>query len=221
MTSPTQPLDCREKQEALDRVLQSQVFARADLLRKFLSYVCSIEMAGRGDEITEYSIGVDALGRPNNFSPTEDSTVRGRARDMRIKLDQFYESEGSDAIIRISFHKGSYVPTYVKSNTGGQRAEALRLKFPKPVPARTRTWALPVICALIGAALAGAAFFTFVPARRTDPVVREFWGPLLRPDGNVLVVLGTPLSVTFRHLDLPPEVARSKPAPPEVEEWLK
>src|SRR5690349_21081896 len=74
-----QSLTSEQKRTALEAVLHSQTFARADQLRCLLKYVCEIEMAGRGHELTEYQIGIEALGRPANYSPGDDSAVRTRA----------------------------------------------------------------------------------------------------------------------------------------------
>ncbi len=105
-----------QKQAALDAVLRSNTFARADQLKSFLKYVCEKEIAGRGHELTEYLIGVEALGRPSQYSPGDDSAVRNRAFALRKKLQEFYEREKPDAPIRIELHKGSYCPHFVESN---------------------------------------------------------------------------------------------------------
>src|SRR5215472_3393866 len=57
-----------EKRQALEEMLESETFARADQLKFFLRYVCEMELAGRSSEISEYSVGVEALGRPKSFS---------------------------------------------------------------------------------------------------------------------------------------------------------
>ena len=50
---PSQSLTSEQKCAALEAVLHSQTFARADQLKSFLKYVCEMEMAGRGHELTE------------------------------------------------------------------------------------------------------------------------------------------------------------------------
>src|SRR5262245_15460824 len=90
-----------QKRAALETVLHSHTFARADQLKSFLKYVCEMEMAGRGQELTEYLIGIEALGRPANYSPGDDSAVRNRAFALRKKLQEFYEHEQPDAAVRI------------------------------------------------------------------------------------------------------------------------
>lgn len=104
-----------EKKQALDLVCESQTFARADRLRGLLQFICSAEMEGRQDSLNEYVIGVEALGRPNGYSPGEDSCVRSRVYELRQRLEKFYGTEAPDAPLRIDVPKGSYVPRYVRT----------------------------------------------------------------------------------------------------------
>src|SRR5262245_19210415 len=100
-------LTTEKEQSAFEAVLLSNTFARADQLKSFLKYVCEMEIAGHGHELSEYMIGVEALGRPSQYSPGDDSAVRNRAFALRKKLQEFYEREKPDAPIRIELHKGS------------------------------------------------------------------------------------------------------------------
>ena len=103
-----------EKRAAVEQVLQSPSFLRADQLRSFLRFVCEMEMAGRSEQISEYLIGVEAIGRPNGYSPGEDPVVRRRAVHLREKLDEVYASELREATLRIELPKGRYVPRFVR-----------------------------------------------------------------------------------------------------------
>jgi hypothetical protein len=109
-----EPVTAEQKQAALEAVLRSNTFARADQLKIFLKYVCEMEIAGHGHELSEYLIGVEALGRPSQYSPGDDSAVRNRAFALRKKLQEFYEREKPDAPVRIELHKGSYCPRFVE-----------------------------------------------------------------------------------------------------------
>ncbi len=109
-------MTAEQKQSALDAVLRSNTFARSDQLKSFLRYVCEMEIAGHGQELTEYLIGVEALGRPSQYSPGDDSAVRNRAFALRKKLQEFYERESPEAPIRIELHKGSYCPHFIESS---------------------------------------------------------------------------------------------------------
>jgi hypothetical protein len=50
-----------------------------------------------GRSLTEYLIGMKALGRLSNFSPLEDSSVRTRAYELRQPLQGYYRSENLEA----------------------------------------------------------------------------------------------------------------------------
>ena len=62
-TSPA-TISPEQKRQALEQTLQGQTFSRADQLKRILRYVCEMEIAGRADEIKEYSIATEALGHP-------------------------------------------------------------------------------------------------------------------------------------------------------------
>ena len=95
-----------EKRRALEAVVRSGGFARSDQLKRFLRYICEMEMAGRAGEISEYTIGTEALGRPAGYTPGDDSSVRSRAYALRQKLAEYYETENPGAEIRIELRKG-------------------------------------------------------------------------------------------------------------------
>ena len=127
----SQSLTSEQKRAVLEAVLHSQTFSRADQLKCLLKYVCEMEMAGRDRELTEYLIGIEALGRPANYSPGDDSAVRTRAFALRKKLQEFYGHEQPNAALRIELRKGSYCSHFVESqpqqevNIDGTPAESV------------------------------------------------------------------------------------------------
>lgn len=144
----SQSLTSEQKFAALESVLHSQTFARADQLKCFLKYVCEMEMAGRGHELNEYLIGVEALGRPASYSPGDDSAVRTRAFALRKKLQEFYEHEQPDAALRIELLKGSYCPHFVESlllQKGNGADTSVAPLAPPPIhpPRRTKNRSQP------------------------------------------------------------------------------
>ncbi|MES1258719.1 MAG: hypothetical protein ABUS51_09820, partial [Acidobacteriota bacterium] len=101
-----------DKIRALEDVLQSETFSRSERLKSLLRFLCEAEIAGRESELNEYSIGTEALGRPKDFSPLEDSSVRSRAYELRQKLEKYYSHEAPSSAIRIELRRGSYVPRF-------------------------------------------------------------------------------------------------------------
>jgi hypothetical protein len=129
-------LNSTEKREALEEVLQSLAFVRADQLRSFLRYICEMEIAGRGGELCETLIGVEAFGRPADFAPSEDASVRRRAVDLREKLQEVYATEVAGAKIRIELPKGRYIPKFVRAGSeNGREAATDAIVTVKPLSA--------------------------------------------------------------------------------------
>jgi hypothetical protein len=221
----TDTVSTKDKRAALELVLKSNTFARADQLRSFLRFIGEMEVEGKGDEITEYLIAVKALGRNNDFSALEDSSVRVMARSLRQKLEDFYFHEKPEADIRIELAKGSYHPRFVRVEKG---PGATPSGEPQPVEARSRSrrplrsMLIAFVAGLIVAAAATFLFMRNTAAPALDPVIREAWGPIARPDANVLITVGNPLHMIFHPFPvaLPPDV-RSYPAPPETYEYYR
>jgi Tol biopolymer transport system component len=96
----------------LRKVLDSRFFRRSELLTEFLSFVVTMTLENRAEEIKEYSIGVEAFGRGPEFDPRIDSVVRVVARRVRDKLADYYRGEGKSDPIVIEIRAGSYVPSF-------------------------------------------------------------------------------------------------------------
>lgn len=105
-----------EKSE-LDSVLASGIFDRSPSLAQLLTYVCQKHFEGTADEIKEYNIAVDALGRPTEFDQKRDSIVRVQFHRLRERLAEYYETEGADHSLRIVIPQGQYVPRFVPQST--------------------------------------------------------------------------------------------------------
>jgi adenylate cyclase len=107
--APIPPADIKR---ALDRILESETFSRSERMKRFLSFTVSMVLEGRTDELKEYSIGVAAFDKPENFDPRLDPIVRVEAGRLRTKLKEYYEREGREDCLQIYFPKRSYVPQF-------------------------------------------------------------------------------------------------------------
>ena len=108
--------DCPERQE-LETVLTT-VLNRSSNMKKLLSYVCKRYFDGQASEIKEYSIAVDAFGRPAGFDPATDSIIRVEAHRLRHKLALYYRQKGAHHRVQIVLPAGGYVPQFIHQ-TGG------------------------------------------------------------------------------------------------------
>ncbi len=105
--------DVAEKNE-LQSVLNSGIFHRAPNLANLLTYVCAKYFEGAVEQIKEYNIAVEALGRMADFDPKRDSIVRVEAYRLRKRLREYYEAEGATHSLRIEIVPGQYVPQFLR-----------------------------------------------------------------------------------------------------------
>jgi Malectin domain len=100
----------------VDDVLSSGVFGRTNNLVRLLTFVCEKHFEGAVDEIKEYSIAVQALGRPESFDPQVDTIVRVTAHALRKRLEDYYRSAGAEHAVHICLPPGHYVPKFVHAS---------------------------------------------------------------------------------------------------------
>jgi hypothetical protein len=103
-----------EEKTELGRVLASPSFAKSPNLSRLLEYLCNKQIEGRGQELNEYSIAVEALGRTADFDPGTNSIVRVEIHRLRDKLNKYYEGEGAGHPLMISLEAGRYAPQFVR-----------------------------------------------------------------------------------------------------------
>src|SRR5262249_2033592 len=89
--------------QALEKILASQPFHNAESQKAFLRYVVKESLAGRGDQLKEYAIGVEVFQRKETYDPRYDNTVRLKAQKLRWSLARYYETEGKDDQVCIGF----------------------------------------------------------------------------------------------------------------------
>jgi serine/threonine-protein kinase len=94
----------------LERVLASATFQQVDRLKRFLQFIVSEQLEGRGDELKEYVVGVQVFGKESSFDPRTDPIVRVQARRLRARLDRYYRAEGQHDDLIIELPKGGYSP---------------------------------------------------------------------------------------------------------------
>ncbi len=102
-----------ERLLALQRVMQSKTFSECETLRQILKFIVERSVAERADEIKEYTIATEVLGRPSDFSSKADNIVRVQAARLRKKLAEYYNEEGAQDPVHIFIARGHYYPEYL------------------------------------------------------------------------------------------------------------
>ncbi len=127
-----------EMRAELESVVASRYFCRAPSLVSFLRYVCEKYFSGEADQIKEYTIAVEAFGRPPEFEPKQDPIVRVDANRLRERLKKYYRTEGRDHAVHILLPLGQYVPVFQFQTRALKAPDVSHLPVPLPavLPAR-------------------------------------------------------------------------------------
>lgn len=227
-TLPSVEIGSDEKRRALERILKSQTFSRSDQLKRFLQYICEKDIAGKADEINEYSIAVEALHRPADYSSADDSSVRTRAHALRQKLQEYYELEDPEAEIRVEVPKGAYSPHFSIHAPSEARPDIASEPTPVGQTTAIRRHFWPAfLSGMVIATVCCSVLFAIMSRNGRegagiDPILHEAWGQMLEPGTPVEVCIGTPPAMllhSYREGQLPPNRFDLLPAPQEVSSW--
>jgi hypothetical protein len=101
-----------EIHQQLQRIKSDRIFAFSDILQKFLLFIANETLEGRGNQLKEYTIGLNVLQKPFNFDPRHDAIVRIHACRLRRALHNYYKLSGTNDPIHISIPKGRYLPVF-------------------------------------------------------------------------------------------------------------
>jgi len=177
-----------EEKAELEAVFASGIFNRAPGLAQMLTYVCTKYFDGQADQVKEYNIAVEALGRPADFDQKKDSIVRVEAHRLRKRLSEFYEREGASHRVRIVLPSGQYVPQFLV-------AEPTAVSAPAAEPA--------------------SQVLALAPAVIVEPVIAAQQDAKRRPGDRMMLLVGLGLiaAVTLTYLAARPAMGRPAPVP--------
>ena len=100
--------------EAVDRLAQWEGLSRSERLRGLLEHIVDQSLAGRGDAIKAKTIGMDLYGYSVKELELRESVVRVDVGRLRRKLQEYYDSDGSEDPVRIILNKGAYAPIFTE-----------------------------------------------------------------------------------------------------------
>ncbi len=116
-------LQLEAEREECEWLLTSGVLGRSGNLARVLRYVCEEYFQGRADQIKEYTIAVQALGRRAEFDPHTDTIVRVTVHALRKRLLEIYQQEGAGREVRLILPPGHYAPSFIHRNSARPRQE--------------------------------------------------------------------------------------------------
>jgi len=133
-----------------EKLTNSHSLRGSESLCKLLRYLAEHSLDHPGVALKEYQIATEVLGRPVGFDPQSDSTVRVQAGRLRVKLTEYYTSEGPGDPIVVELPRGSYALTFHLRAPGTEVPPAppiiLDAGAPrKQAPPSIRGWAIAVL----------------------------------------------------------------------------
>lgn len=191
-------------EQQVDRIVRSDVFRNADALRKLLRFLADRLASGEAEQLKEYSVGVDALGKPTDYDPRQDSTVRIQVGRLRLKLAEYYMSEGLQDPCIIELPKGHFKLKVTLRQPVASTAPA-PLTPPEPLKtSRTLAYVLGAT-ALLTTAWAVVTTIQLNSERQKTavwqsgwtPALEQLWSPFVSSNRPVLVAIEDPPFVQF------------------------
>lgn len=161
----------REREQylaAVEALIKSRVLHGSESLCKLLRYLAEHTLENPGTPLKEYQIATEVFGRPSDFDPHLDSAIRVQAGRLRVKLAEYYASEGAEGPILVELPKGSYalafqhrpiLPKTAPEDLGGADRDRMRARH------ILRNWSAGVVALSILLAAAVAALVALWESR--------------------------------------------------------
>ena len=202
----------------VDRVLQSGTFRKAPTSRRLLKYLADHSVAGNADQLKEYTIGIDAFGKPVDYDPRQDSTIRIQIGRLRQKLGDYYRDEGKEDLFILDLPKGRFNLVCEPRASIASAAAAFEVAdegSPDPMEDgteaprsrwRTATFLLAGVCVVLLAA-ALSLFASLRTAQKSQQQsseppsaeLAELWQPFLNKGRPLIIAVGNPLFLQFEN----------------------
>ena len=96
----------------ISRLVSSQVLHSSESLCKLLQYLAKHALEHPNTPLKEYQLATEVFGRRSDFDPQSDSTIRVQAGRLRLKLAEYYSSEGAHDPVIVELPKGTYILSF-------------------------------------------------------------------------------------------------------------
>src|ERR1700722_6427646 len=95
-------------QSEVDRILHSDELRASEVLRRLLKFLADKSLAGEADQLKEYAVAIDGLGKDPSYDPRHNSAVRIQVGRLRQKLAEYYRTEGVHDEFVVDLPKGRF-----------------------------------------------------------------------------------------------------------------
>jgi hypothetical protein len=166
--------------------VNSETFRNAEVLRRLLKFLAEKSIAGESNQLKEYTVATDGLGKPDSYDPRHDSLVRIQIGRLRSRLADYYRTEGERDPILLGVPKGHFQLTWQRRALAWSRIQALIVSI-------LAVWAISLTV------LFWQEHRSSAPLREAwTPELQELWRPFLESKRPLIVVVSSPLFVGFQ-----------------------
>jgi hypothetical protein len=188
---------------ALAKILSGETLRGKDTLRALLSYLVERTLDGAAESLKEYTIGVEAFGKPADYNPQEDASVRVQIGRLRQKLEEYYRTEGAQDALVIELPKRQFALLFHERpvEIAAAPPEVVRTDavLPPPLasPAAPRRISWPSLLAgALAVTLLWAGWSLLKPREQVRPSaaaasaeLAELWQPFLQSDRPITMAM--------------------------------
>jgi hypothetical protein len=174
-TVPTDDLSTDERWQLIQRIVSSPAFHRSARLRDLLQHVTERTLHSQTQELSEQHIGEALFHKPPGYSPLEDSSVRVHARQLRLKLHEYFDGDGRDELLVVEIPKGSYVPAFRRVSAAAKTPNGVEAEAHAIIRSGTKTGNLGWAIAGVLAAVCGVLAITHNPKPVAGLVAAPPW----------------------------------------------
>jgi hypothetical protein len=205
LAGATEALSQAECLRQIDRMVASSLLQGSDALCRLLQYLAHHTLNFPSDHLKEYKIATELFGRPQDFDPQSDASIRVQIGRLRSKIAEYNSSIGIDDPVVVELPKGKHALSF-------QRRVPQPVPVPAPEPAATVAISAPgtrrssqrslaLSLAILASSLLVCGTLLYMEHVRAtsaavkqvavDPmpaVFRTFWGPFLHGPEEPFVV---------------------------------
>ncbi|HYY73027.1 MAG TPA: hypothetical protein VE778_05490 [Candidatus Bathyarchaeia archaeon] len=147
-----------ERWQLVQRIVSSPPFQKSTRLRDLLEYITERTIHGHAHELTEQHIGNTLFQKPSGYSSLEDSSVRVHARQLRLKLHEYFDEEGRNEPLIVSIPKGSYTPLFRPAAKNSLLTHEIGVKLGSAMSWRSRAILAWILCGVLAVVCTGLIY---------------------------------------------------------------
>ena len=195
----------------VERILHSDEFRSSEVLRRLLRFLAEKSAAGEADQLKEYAVAIDGLGKSPSYDPRQNSAVRIQVGRLRQRLAEYYRTEGKADELIIDLPKGRFKLTCEQRCTTGEPSPSLAavptppvVNLPERISPRTRYSSRLIIWVGLAMAIVMAIalyYRSHMTARAGSSIpgwtseLQELWGPFVDSKQPLILAIEDPLFV--------------------------